>query len=121
MEMDGNRSGTWKWMAMEVAHGSGWQWHMELTSMANVDWASCTTWPAYSEQEDTKVDDKHGGHYVFTPFILFFKDCDSTSGIGNLRHTYGTISIHLKMNTFSLKKIDGLPAKFLSHINIGRS
>ena len=46
--------------------------------MASVDWASCTTWPANSEQEDTKFDDKHGGHYVFTRFVLFFEDCDST-------------------------------------------
>ena len=87
--------------------------------MASVDWASWLRGQP-SEQEDTKFDDKHGGHYVFTRFVLFFKDCNSTSGISNLRHTYGTISIRLKMNTFSsLKKIDGLPAKFLSH-NIGR-
>ena len=50
-----------------------------------------------------------------TRFVLFFKDCDSYSGISNLRHTYGTITIRLKMNTFSFKKIDGLPAKFLGH------
>ena len=32
---------------------------VEPTFMANVDWASCTTWPAYSEQGDTKCDDQH--------------------------------------------------------------
>ena len=53
--------------------------------------------------------------YAFTRFVLFFKDCDSSSGITNLRHTYGTITIHLKMNTFCFIKIDGLPAKFSGH------
>ena len=53
-----------------------------------------------------------GGHMYFTLFVLFFKDCDSTSGITNLRPTYGTIPIHLKINTFCFKKIDGQPAKF---------
>ena len=53
-----------------------------------------------------------GGHMYFTRFVLFFKDCDSTSGITNLRHTYGTIPIRLEMNTFWNKKIDGPPAKF---------
>ena len=57
---------------------------------------------------------------AFIQFVLFFKDCDSSSGITNLRHPYGTISIRLKMNTFSFKKIDGLPAKFLGH-NISRA
>ena len=55
-----------------------------------------------------------------TRFVLFFKDCDSSSGITNLRHALGTISICLKMNTRSLKKIDGLPAKFLGN-NIPRA
>ena len=53
--------------------------------------------------------------YVFTRFVLFFKDCDSSSGISNMRHTYGTITICLKMNTSSFKNINGLPAKFLGH------
>ena len=56
-----------------------------------------------------------GGHMYFTRFVLFFKDCDSTSGITNLRPTYGTIPIRLEMNTSSFKKIYGLPAKFLGH------
>ena len=56
--------------------------------------------------------------YVFTRFVLFFKDCDSSSGITNLRHTYGTIPIRFKMNTSSFKKIDGLPAKFLGHLSL---
>ena len=51
----------------------------------------------------------------FTWFVLFFNDCDSSSGITNLRPTYGTIPICLKMNTFCFKKINGLPAKFLGH------
>ena len=51
----------------------------------------------------------------FTRFVLFFNDCDSSSGITNLRPTYGTIPIRLKMNIFCFKKIDGLPAKFLGH------
>ena len=75
-------------------------------------------WPAYSQQEDTKCDDKH--NTVAAICILFFEDCDSTSGISNLRHTYGTITIRFKMNTFCFKKIDGLPAKFSGH-NVGRS
>ena len=58
--------------------------------------------------------------FLYTRFVLFFQDCDSPSGITNLRYSYGTISIRLKMNTFSFKKIDGLPAKFLGH-NIGRA
>ena len=50
----------------------------------------------------------------FTRFVfVFFKDCDSSSGITNLRPTYGTIPMSLKMNTFCFKKIDGPPAKFL--------
>ena len=51
----------------------------------------------------------------FTWFILFFDDYNSSSGITNLKPTYGTITIRLKMNTFCFKKIDGLPAKFLGH------
>ena len=41
--------------------------------MANVDWASCTTWPAYSEREDLKFDDQHntGGHvHLFSSFYF---------------------------------------------------
>ena len=48
-------------------------------------------------------------------FVLFFKDCDSSSGITNLGHTYGTITTRLKMNTSCFEKIDGLPAKFSGH------
>ena len=89
--------------------------------MASVDWASCTTGSAYSKQEYTKCDDQHNTvAAIFIYSVLFFKDCDSSSGITNLRHTYGTLSIRLKMNTYSFKKIDGLPAKFLGH-NIGQS
>ena len=56
-----------------------------------------------------------GGHMYFTRLLLFINDCDSSSCITNLRPTYSTIPIHLKMNTFCFKKIDGLPAKFLGH------
>ena len=56
----------------------------------------------------------NGGHMYFTRFVLFFKDCDFSSGITNLRHTYGTITIRLKMNTFCFKQIDALLAKFLT-------
>ena len=64
-----------------------------------------------------------GGHMYFTLAAIcillgsfcFFKDCDSTSGITNLRPTYGTIPICLEVNTSSFKKIDGLPVKFLGH------
>ena len=51
--------------------------------------------------------------FIFTQFVLFFKDCDFSSGISNLRHTYGPPNIRLKMNTFSFKQIDGVLAKFL--------
>ena len=47
-------------------------------------------------------------------FVLFFKDCDSSSGITNLRYPYGPLHIHLEMNTFCFKQIDGLLAKFLA-------
>ena len=72
----------------------------------------------------------YGGHMYFTRFVLFFNDCDSSSGITNLKPiiiiiitnyslivipTYGTIPIRLKMNNFCFKKIDGLLAKFLGH------
>ena len=85
--------------------------------MANIDWASCTTWPAYSEREDTKCYDQHNtvAAMCIHSVRFIFKDCDSTSGITNSRHTYGTIPIRLKMNIYSFKKIDGLPAKFLGH------
>ena len=49
----------------------------------------------------------------FTQFVLFFSDCDSATGITNLRPTHGTFPIRLRMNTFCFKKIDGPPAKFL--------
>ena len=52
--------------------------------------------------------------FLFTLFVLFFKDCDSSSGITNLRHTYGHLHIQLEMNTFCFKQIDGLLAKFLA-------
>ena len=55
------------------------------------------------------------GYMHFTRFILFLNDCDSSSGITNLRPTYGTIPIRLKVNTFCFKKIDGLLAKCLDH------
>ena len=42
---------------------------------------------------------------IFTRFVLFFNDCDSSSGINNLRPTYGTIPIRLKMNTFVSKRL----------------
>ena len=41
----------------------------------------------------------------FTRLVLFFNDCDSSSGIANLRPTYGTIPIRLKMNTFCFKRL----------------
>ena len=45
--------------------------------MVSVDWASCTTWSAYSEQEYTKFDDKHNTlAAIMNRFVLFFKDCD---------------------------------------------
>ena len=56
-----------------------------------------------------------GGHNVFYLVRFVFNDSDSSSGITTLRPTYGTITICLKMNIFCFRKIDGLPAKFLSH------
>ena len=44
--------------------------------MASVDWASCTTWPAYSEQEDTKCDDKHNtvaAIFIYSVRFYFLK------------------------------------------------
>ena len=52
--------------------------------------------------------------FLFTLFVLFFKDCNSSSGITNLRHTYGPLHIRLEMNTFCFKQIDGLLAKILA-------
>ena len=49
----------------------------------------------------------------FTRFVLFLKHCDFSSGITNLRPTYGTVAKRLKLNSFCFKNIDGPPAKFL--------
>ena len=51
----------------------------------------------------------------FTQFVLFFKHCDFSSGITNLKPTYGTVTMSLKMNTFCLKEIDSPLTKFLGH------
>ena len=76
------------------------------------DKASRTMWCIQQTGKDPKCNGQLCWPYVFTRFVLFFNDCDSSSGITNLRPTYGTIPIRLKMNTFCFKKIDGLPAKF---------
>ena len=85
--------------------------------MASVDWASCTTWSAYSEQEYTKCDDQHNTvaaiFYSLCSFC-FLKIVTPSSGITNLRHPYGPLHIRLEMNTFCFKQIDGLLAKFLA-------
>ena len=70
-----------------------------------------TTWPANALADRSPVQWRP---YLFTLFVLFFEDCDSSSGISNLRHTYGPPDIRLKMNTFCFKQIDGLLAKFLA-------
>ena len=71
-----------------------------MNLVVSVNWASRAAWQIQQTGKDV------------TRFVLFYKDCDSSPGITNLRHTYDTITICLKMNTFCFEKIDGLPAKF---------
>ena len=70
-----------------------------------------TTWPANTLTERSPV---QWQPYLFTLFVLFFKDCESSSGISNSRHTYGPLNSRSKMNTFCFKQIDSLLAKFLA-------
>ena len=46
-------------------------------------------------------------------FTCFLNIVTPLQVLTNLRPTYGTIPMSLKMNIFYFKKIDGPPAKFL--------
>ena len=82
--------------------------------MVSADWALSTHHVASQYFTLTERSLVQWRPYLFTLFVLFFKDCDSSSGITNLRHTYGPLHIRLEMNTFCFKQIDGLLAKFLA-------
>ena len=81
--------------------------------MVSADWAVCTYLPRDQPTLLREETEERWRPFLFTLFVLFFKDCDSSSGITNLRHPYGPLHIRLEMNTFCFKQIDGLLAKFL--------
>ena len=58
--------------------------------MVSADWASCTYHVA-SQHAGLQKDPKCDGIHMYLLGSFVFEHCDSSSGITNLRHTYGTI------------------------------